>query len=100
MSLLLFLVTAGVLLWLAHRYVSPMGWAVRVVLILLPFVFCGKALLTGGVYAPVDLPYITEPLYSMRVPLGASTPQHGVLSDLYAQMLPCGSPCSSPSPIA
>ena len=72
MSLLLFLLTAAVLLWLAHRFVVPMGWAARVVLILLPFVFCGKALLTGGVYAPVDLPYLTEPLKPMRVPLGRS----------------------------
>ncbi len=88
MSLLLFLVTAGVLLWLAHRYVVPMGWAARVVLILLPFVFCGKALLTGGVYAPVDLPYLTEPLKPMRAPLGVAAPQNGVLSDLYAQMIP------------
>jgi hypothetical protein len=88
MALILFLVTAAVILWLAHRYVSPMGWGVRAVLILLPFVFCGKALLTGGVYAPVDLPYLTEPLKAMREPLGVAPPQNGVLSDLYAQMIP------------
>src|SRR5258708_2603341 len=88
MTLLLFLLTAAALLWLAQRYVSPVAWAARVVLILLPFVFCGKALLTGGVYAPVDLPYLTEPLRSMRLPLGVAPPHNGVLSDLYAQMIP------------
>jgi hypothetical protein len=50
--------------------------------------FTGRALLTGGVYAPVDLPYITEPLRDMRGPLGVPRPHNGILSDIYAQMIP------------
>jgi hypothetical protein len=64
----LYVATAAVLLWLAHRYVMPIGRGVAAVLLLLPFCFVGKALLTGGVYAPVDLPYLTEPLLAMRSP--------------------------------
>ncbi len=88
MALLLYLPVAGLLLWLAQRYVAPPGRAAALVLVLLPFVFCGKALLTGGVYAPVDLPYLTEPLRQMREPLGVAPPQNGIISDLYAQMIP------------
>jgi hypothetical protein len=88
MALLLYLPAAALLLWLAHRYVAPIGRVAMVVLLLLPFVFCGKALLTGGVYAPVDLIYLTEPLKQMREPLGVARPQNGVISDLYAQMIP------------
>src|SRR5262249_10871875 len=50
--------------------------------------FTGRALLTGGVYAPVDLPYLTEPLREMRGPLGVPRPHNGILSDIYAQMIP------------
>src|SRR5436309_833668 len=50
--------------------------------------FTGRALLTGGVYAPVDLPYVTEPLREMREALGVPRPRNGILSDLYAQMIP------------
>jgi len=88
MALLLYLPVAALLLWLTRRYVSPVGRVAMVVLVLLPFVFCGKALLTGGVYAPVDLPYLTEPLKQMREPLGVPRPHNGVISDLYAQMIP------------
>src|SRR5882762_1754401 len=88
MALLLYLPVAALLLWLAQRYVAPLGRVAMFVLVLLPFVFCGKALLTGGVYAPVDLPYLTEPLREMRGPLGIPLPQNGILSDLYSQMIP------------
>src|SRR5436853_1286872 len=50
--------------------------------------FTGRALLAGGVYAPVDLPYITEPLREMRESLGVPRPHNGILSDIYAQMIP------------
>jgi membrane protein YfhO len=88
MALLLYAATAAGLLWLAHRYVMPISRGAAVVLMLLPFCFAGKALLTGGVYAPVDLPYLTEPLRDMRGPLGVPLPHNGILSDLYSQMIP------------
>ncbi len=101
MALLLYAATAATLLWLARMWgglqpandgLKPVphaisGWA-AVVLILLPFCFTGHALLTGGVYGPIDLPYQTEPLLQMRVPLGVPEPHNGILSDVYAQMIP------------
>src|SRR5206468_11053282 len=47
---------------------------------------------TGGVYGPVDLPYLTEPLREMREPLGAPRPHNGCISDLYAQLIPWRKP--------
>jgi len=88
MSFLLYIAVALLLLWIAHRALMPLSRAAALVLILLPMCVTGKALLTGGVFGPVDLPYFTEPLRDMRVPLGVAKPHNGMLSDLYAQMIP------------
>ncbi len=88
MSLALYLLTALALLWLANRFITPITRKDALLLILLPMLFTGRALFTGGVYAPVDLPYITEPLREMRGPLGVPRPHNGILSDIYAQMIP------------
>jgi len=88
MSLLLYIAVALLLLGIAHRALMPLTRAAALVLILLPMCVTGKALLTGGVFGPVDLPYFTEPLRDMRVPLGVAKPHNGMLSDLYAQMIP------------
>jgi hypothetical protein len=88
MSLVLYAATALALLFLANKFIAPIPRVAMVVLAALPFVFVGKALLTNGVFAPVDLPYITEPLRDMREPLGVPRPHNGFISDLYAQMIP------------
>jgi hypothetical protein len=88
MSFLLYLAVALLLLRIAHRTLMPLSRAAAIALLLLPMCITGKALLTGGVFGPVDLPYFTEPLREMRVPLGVAKPHNGMLSDLYAQMIP------------
>jgi Bacterial membrane protein YfhO len=88
MSLALYLLTALALLGLTHRFITPLTKRDAILLTLLPMLFTGRALLTGGVYAPVDLPYLTEPLRDMREALGVPRPHNGILSDLYAQMIP------------
>jgi hypothetical protein len=84
----LYALTALALLWLAHRFITPISRRDALLLLLLPMLFTGRALLTGGVYAPVDLPYITEPLRDMRGTLDVPRPHNGILSDIYAQMIP------------
>ncbi|MCU1229891.1 MAG: Bacterial rane protein YfhO [Acidobacteria bacterium] len=88
MSLLLYTVTAAVLLLLVRRFIAPLSNVTALVLFLIPFCLTGRALLTDSVYGPIDLPYITEPLARMRIPLGVPEWQNGTLSDLYAQMIP------------
>ncbi|MEA2237275.1 MAG: hypothetical protein QOC81_1999 [Thermoanaerobaculia bacterium] len=88
MSFLLYLLAALLLLWISHRWLAPLSRPAAIVVLLLPLCVTGKALLTGGVFGPVDLPYFTEPLRAMRVPLGVPQLHNGMLSDLYAQMIP------------
>jgi hypothetical protein len=63
MTLTLFLACALALLILVHAYVTRLSRGAALVLLLLPLVFTGRALLTGRIYAPVELTYTTEPLY-------------------------------------
>jgi hypothetical protein len=88
MSFLLYVITASALVWLCRRALMPVSRGAILVLMLLPLCITGPALLSGGVFGPVDLPYFTEPLHDMRVPLGVAKPHNGTLSDLYAQMIP------------
>jgi Bacterial membrane protein YfhO. len=88
MSLLLYGLAAIVLLRISHRALTPLSrWAV-IVLFLLPLCFTGRALLTGGVYGPVELPYLSEPLRELRGPLGVPLAHNDQLSDLFSQMIP------------
>lgn len=88
MPLLAYALTALALLALVHRRVTPLSRVAAIALFLLPFVLTGKALLTGGVYAPVDHPWQTVPLSSMRDAYGVGEIHNGALSDVYMQMIP------------
>ncbi|MEO8378078.1 MAG: YfhO family protein, partial [Acidobacteriota bacterium] len=87
MALALYLATAAALLWIWKRFV-PLSRAAALVLVLLPMVFTGKALLTNRVYAPIDLPFQYEPLVSRAAALGVDKPHEIALSDLAIQIIP------------
>ncbi|MEA2325527.1 MAG: hypothetical protein QOE68_486, partial [Thermoanaerobaculia bacterium] len=88
MTLILYLLTAAILLGIAHARVTRLTRWAALVLLLIPLVFTGRALLTGRVYAPVELAYTTEPLNAYRGEVGAPLPQNGMLSDIAFQMIP------------
>ncbi len=88
MTFLLYLATALLMLWLAHRWVTPLSRAASIVLLLMPLCFTGRALLMGRVFAPVDLPYATEPLNYMRGEFGIGDSHNGILNDVATQMIP------------
>ena len=88
MTLTLYLLTAIALLLLAHTCVTRLTRGAALALLLLPLVFTGRALLTGRVYAPVELTYTTEPLYGYRAEVGAPEPQNRMLSDIAFQIIP------------
>lgn len=88
MPLLLYTTTAAALLWLAHRLVRPLSKWAALILFLLPFVFCGPALVTGRVMAPIDLPYQTVPLSTMKADLGVEEISPGFHSDVYTEFVP------------
>lgn len=54
----------------------------------LPLGFTGRALLTGKVYAPIDIAYLFEPLASLATRVGVTNVANPMLSDVFAQFLP------------
>lgn len=65
-----------------------MSRTAAIVLVLLPLCFTGRALLLGKVYAPVDLPFMSEPLNAYAAEFGVPKVHNGTLSDLYCQIIP------------
>lgn len=81
-AVLYFAVTA------ASVFFSRVRWQIGLVLVLLPLAFTGRALLTGRVYAPIDLPYGAEPLSWMREEAGIGRLHNGLLSDVFSHNIP------------
>jgi hypothetical protein len=87
-AVLLYLVISALLLWLARRFVAPITLVACLVLTLLPLAYTGRALLSGQVFAPIDLPYQAEPLTSIGKDLGLTKLHNATLSDVYDQQIP------------
>jgi len=88
LALLLYTAVTIALIAVWRRFIHPVSNAAAIALILLPLCFTGRALLTGRVYAPIDLPFEAEPLRDYKADYGIETPHHPGLSDLYMQMMP------------
>lgn len=87
-AIVLYLVVTIALLLTWDRFVARVSVAAAIALILIPFCFTGRALVTGRVYAPIDLPFMSEPLTDYAKDYGFDKPYNGTLSDLYAQIIP------------
>ena len=88
-AIVLYLATGAALIVAWRRFMQPVTLAVSIALLLLPMCFTGGALLTGRVYAPIALPYMSEPLQDYAKDYGvAASPYNGALADLYMQMIP------------
>lgn len=83
-----YLACAAAALFVARRCVSAIPLRVCVVLVLLPLVFTGRALLTGGVFGPIDLAYDSEPLASVAAEHGVSEMVNPMLTDVQRLMIP------------
>ncbi len=88
MAFFVYAATATLLMLAAWRWVGFVSWRTGILLALFPLCFTGRALLTGGVYAPVDMPYQTEPLHWMGPQYGIDQPRNATLNDVYTQMIP------------
>ena len=87
-SVALYAAAAGLALLAAHRWVCPLKARIAFVIALLPLLFTGRAILTAGVYGPVDILYPHEPFASRRVDYGITTMKTPLLHDVAAQMFP------------
>jgi len=88
LAIVLYPAVALALIFAWRRYVAPISRTAALVLLLLPLCFTGRALLTGSVYAPIDLPFLSEPLNNYAREYGVEKAWHAGLSDLYMQMMP------------
>src|SRR5258706_5257199 len=84
---ILYLLTAVLCLALARR-VARVSLRAGAALIALPLLFTGAALLTGRIYAPIDLAYTAEPLASVAREAGVTHVANAAASDVYAQFVP------------
>ena len=87
-ALLLYAVFAVVLAALISRCVLPLSRLAIAALVLLPLLVTGRALLTGGVYGPIDLAYETEPLASVASEHGVTRIVNPLLTDVHRLMIP------------
>ena len=87
-SLAVYAGTAALAVWLVHRFVVPVRRRVGLVLALAPLIFTGRAMLTGGVYAGIDILYGSTPFEIHRAEMGIGRARSPVLSDVVSQMIP------------
>lgn len=80
--------TAALAEWLVHRFVVPIRLRIALVLALAPLLFTGRAVLTGGVYAGIDILYGATPFEAHRAELGVGRIQSPILNDVPSQMIP------------
>ena len=86
--LAVYLGSAAAALWLASRFVRAISLPAAVFLTLAPLVLTGRALVTGGVYGPIDILYDGEPFAAHRAEAGIGPTQSPPLSDVVYQMIP------------
>jgi hypothetical protein len=81
--------TAALLLWLAHRFVLPLHRRrIAFFLAAAPLLFTGPAMVTGGVYAPIDILYNGYPFGSLREELAVAHDRTPLLGDVVYQQIP------------
>jgi len=89
LAVLAYAAFASLALGLFHRGVRRLRAGTAAALLLLPLLFTGGALLTGRVYAPIDLLYNAPPLADQRADLGLPRePHNATLWDLAFQIIP------------
>ncbi|MCU1229272.1 MAG: hypothetical protein JWO97_2156 [Acidobacteria bacterium] len=88
LALPLYLLSAVAALWIARRRIAAIPLRICAVLILLPLVFTGRALVTGGVFGPIELAYDSEPLRSVAAEHGTAEAVNPMLTDVQRLMIP------------
>ena len=86
-SLAVYAGSAALILLAARRWVLPVRPRCAVLLAAAPLLFTGKATVTGGIYAPLDILYFAEPFSSIR-PATLTDARTPLLSDVVCSMLP------------
>ena len=83
-----YLATAVACIALVRRYVHRVAWPVALFLIFAPWLITGRAMLTGGVYAPIDIAYQAHPLAALKEEMGIEGTKSPILGDVVSQEIP------------
>src|SRR5947208_3124991 len=86
-SLAVYAVSAVLVLAAANRWGRPIPSRVALFLGAGPLLLTGRATVSGGVYAPLDILFTSEPFLSMR-DRHAAPPATPLLSDVVCSMIP------------
>jgi hypothetical protein len=86
--LAVYLRAAAASLLLAHRLIRPIRLAAGIFLLLAPSLFTSKALLTAGVYGPIDQIYNWQPLAAHRAEMGVGPTRTHDLVDVSCSIVP------------
>ncbi|HXG57662.1 MAG TPA: hypothetical protein VNL91_01405, partial [Thermoanaerobaculia bacterium] len=88
MPAILYFATAAAILRIVHGTTTTLSRRAAIVLLLLPLLLTGRALVTGGVYGPIDLAYDEEPLASLARDHGITSVGNPMLTDVQRLMIP------------
>lgn len=88
MAFVLYVVLALLALDVASRVLLRIPWRDRLILLMLPLLEAGEALLRGRVLGPIDLAWTREPLASARAALGVELRSPVILYDQWCQIIP------------
>ena len=80
--------SCALFLFLANRFVARVRPRVAILLSLGPFLLTGNAMVTAGVYAPLDIAYQAPPLAAHREELGIRGTRTPILGDVVSQFIP------------
>ncbi len=86
--LAVYFATCALSFFLVNRFVSRVRPIVALFLALGPFLLTGKAMLTAGVYAPLDIAYQAHPLAARREEMGIGKTRSPILGDVVFQEVP------------
>jgi Bacterial membrane protein YfhO len=87
MSAIVYLIGAAISIAIAQR-ITRFSRAAALILVLLPLLFTGRALVRGAVFGPVDLSYTFEPLASIANQSGVGAVVNPAISDVSSQFIP------------
>jgi membrane protein YfhO len=80
--------TTALCLFLVSHFIRPLRLRTAFLLAAAPLLLTGKAFVTAGVYAPLDITYEAPPLSALRANLGVGPPRTPVLVDVVASYIP------------
>jgi hypothetical protein len=86
--LAVYFATCALALFLAGRFVRRLSRPIVLFLVFAPGLITGRAMLTGGVFAPIDIVYQAHPLAALRQEMAFAKTKSPILGDVVFQEIP------------